>query len=172
MDDDCYLPHFKRKISKLCQEAKLEGDGIRLECLRDGIDRPRDGLMHAWQGALGDRITYTFRQPSEIRRIRMVADSDLNRDTLPAPENRMERSMFHNRLKAMKPSYVPRTLLKAFRLTAKFADGTEQTIAEEIANHNRLWKCTVDLKDCVSITLVPLETWGHENVRLFAFETE
>jgi len=172
MDDDCYLPHFKRKISKLCQEANLDGDGMQLECLRDGVDRPRNGTMHAWQGTVGDRITYTFQQPSEIRRIRLVVDSDLNRTTLPAPENRMERSMFHNRLKSMKPSYVPRTLLKAFCLTAKFADGTEKTIVEENANHNRLWRCSVDLKDCVSITLVPVETWGHESVRLFAFEVE
>ena len=170
MDDDCYLPHFTRKISKLCQEADLTGDGMQLDCLRDGTDRPRDGVMHAWQGTVGDRITYTFRQPSEIRRIRLVADSDLNRTTLPAPENRMERSMFHNRLKSMKPSYVPKTLLKAFRITARFADGSEKTIVEETANHNRLWRCSVDLKDCVSITLIPLETWGHESVRLFAFE--
>jgi len=172
MDDDCYLPHFKRKISGLCQKAELSGDGLQLECLRDGVDRPRNGEMHAWQGTVGDKITYTFTKPSQIRRIRLVTDSDLNRDTLPAPENRMERSMFHNRLKAFKPSYVPKTVLKAFRITAKLADGSECVIAEEKVNHNRLWRCTVDLKDCVSLTLEPQETWGFETVRLFAFEAE
>ena len=128
--------------------------------------------MHAWQGAIGDRITYTFAQPSPIHRIRLVTDSDLNRDTLPAPENRMERSMFHNRLKSFKPSHVPKTVLKAFRITAKLADGSEHVIAEEQANHNRLWRCAVEVKDCVSLTLEPLETWGFETVRLFAFEAE
>jgi len=172
MDDDCYLPHFKRKISELCRNAALSGDGMQLECLRDGIDRPREGKAHAWQGVIGDQITYTFDCPSEIHRIRLVADSDLNRTTLPEPENRMSRSMFHNRLKSMKPSYVPKTLLKAFRITAKFADGSERVIAEETANHNRLWRMDVELKDCVSLTLEPVETWGFETVRLFAFEAE
>lgn len=172
MDDDCYLPHFKRRISELCQNAELTGDGLNLEALRDGVDRPRNGIPHAWQGTLGDQITYTFAQPSSISRIRLVADSDLNRDSLPEPENRMERNMFHNRLKLLKPSCVPQTLLKAFRITAKLADGSEHVIAEETANHNRLWRCETELKDCVSITLVPLESWGYETVRLFAFEAE
>ena len=172
MDDDCYLPHFKRPISELCQNATLSGDGDHLECLRDGIDRPRKGMTHAWQGAVGNKITYTFAQPSDIHRIRLVVDSDLNRDTLPEPENRMERSMFHNRLKSFKTSYVPKTILKAFRVTASFTDGSMCTVAEETANHNRLWRCCVDLKDCVSHTLEPLETWGYENMRIFAFEAE
>ena len=84
----------------------------------------------------------------------------------------MERSMFHNRLKSFKPSCVPKTILKAFRVTASFTDGSMCTVAEETANHNRLWRCCVDLKDCVSLTLEPLETWGYENIRIFAFEAE
>lgn len=172
MDDDCYLPHFQRKISALCQNARLSGDGLELEALRDGVDRPREGKAHAWLGTIGDQITYTFKEPVDLHRIRLVADSDLNRDSLPEPENRMARSMFHNRLKICQPSYVPKTLIKAFRITAKFADGSERIIAEETANHNRLWRCAVELKDCVSITLTPLETWGYETVRLFAFEAE
>ena len=71
-----------------------------------------------------------------------------------------------------KPTHVPRTLLKAFRVTAKFADGTERVAAEVTDNHDRLWKCPVELKQCVSLTLQPMETWGHETVRLFAFEAE
>lgn len=172
MDDDCYLPHFQRKISALCQNARLSGDGLELEALRDGVDRPREGKAHAWLGTIGDQITYTFKEPVDLHRIRLVADSDLNRDSLPEPENRMARSMFHNRLKICQPSYVPKTLIKAFRITARFADGSERMIAEETANHNRLWRCAVELKDCVSITLTPLETWGYETVRLFAFEAE
>lgn len=172
MDNDCYLPHFRRKISELCKNAALSGDGMQLEFLRDGIDRPRNGVLHAWQGSIGDKITYTFAQPSDIRRIRLVVDSDLNRDTLPEPENRMERSMFHNRLKSFKLSYVPRTILKTFRIIARSADGSEYTVIEENTNHNRLWRCNVDLKECVSLTLEPLETWGYESVRIFAFEAE
>ena len=172
MDDDCYLPHFKRRISALCRKAALSGDGTQLECLRDGVDRPRGGASHAWQGKTGDRITYAFEKPGTIRRIRLVVDSDLNRDTLPEPENAMERSMFHNRLKRFQPSYVPKTVLKAFRITATLADGSERVVALESANHHRLWRCPVEVENCVSLTLEPLETWGAETVRIFAFEAE
>ena len=67
MDDDCYLPHFKRKISELCQKAVLTGDGEQLECLRDGMDRAHDGVDHAWQGKIGDRITYTEDGVASVR---------------------------------------------------------------------------------------------------------
>lgn len=120
MDDDCFLPHFKRKISRLCVGAHLSGEGNGLECLRDGVDRPRLDGGHAWEGKRGDHITYTFERPSTVTRIRLVADSDLNRDTLPEPERWMNRSMFHNRLMRLQPSHVPKTLLKAFRITATF----------------------------------------------------
>ncbi len=172
MDDDCYLPHFRRPVSELCLKAKLSGDGHYLERLLDGIDRDRPNARHAWEGKPGDKITYTFGTPCDIRRIRLVTDSDLNRDTLPEPENRLERSMFHNRLKCLKPSHVPTTVLKAFRITAQLADGRTCVIAEESSNHQRLWRCEADVKDCVSITLETLATWGSEDIRLFAFEAE
>lgn len=172
MDDDCFLPHLHRRISLLCQNAVLTGDGTQLECLRDGMDRDRPGESHAWQGQAGDRIRYTFAQPAAIHRIRLVLDSDLNRTTLPEPENHMERSMFHNRLKSFKPSHVPTTVLKAFRITARMADGTACVLAEENANHQRLWRRTVNAKNCVAIEFEPLETWGSQQVRVFAFEAE
>lgn len=172
MDDDCYLPHFKRSVSALCQSAALSGDGTGLECLRDGTDRPRGGDSHAWTGKIGDVITYTFAEPSSIKRIRIVTDSDLNRDTLPEPENRMERNMFHNRPKGLKPSHMPTTVLRAFRLSARFANGSECVLAEESNNHNRLWRCYVNADDCIALSLTPLATWGAEIVRIFAFEAE
>lgn len=172
MDDDCFLPHFKRKISRLCVGAHLSGEGNGLECLRDGVDRPRLDGGHAWEGKRGDHITYTFERPSTVTRIRLVADSDLNRDTLPEPERWMNRSMFHNRLKRLQPSHVPKTLLKAFRITATFADGSSAVVAEEHANHQRLWRCSVHLTQCTTLTLETLETWGAETIRLFAFEAD
>ena len=56
--------------------------------------------------------------------------------------------------------------------TATLADGSERVVALESANHHRLWRCPVEVENCVSLTLEPLETWGAETVRIFAFEAE
>lgn len=124
MDDDCFLPHFKRPISALSASASLSGDGNNLECLRDGIDRDRPNVCHAWEGKVGDRIQYSFSKPCNIHRIRIVFDSDLNRTTLPPPENTMNRNMFHNRMLSYKPSTVPKTMLRKYRVIAQRSDGT------------------------------------------------
>lgn len=168
--DDCFLPHFKRKVSPLCERAKLTGGGEYLDRLLDGVDRDRPDGEHAWQGRVGDRIVYTFDQPAQIGRIRLVLDSDLNRDTLPEPERHMNRNMFHNRLKEYKPSHVPTTMLKAYRITARLADGTEQIVIDEPANHQRLRVYDVEIADCVGLALEPIETWGMDCVRIFSFE--
>lgn len=170
MDDDCYLPHLKRKIPDLCTRAELSGDGQNLACLRDGIDRDRPGMEHAWCGKVGDQIRYSFKSRKTIQKIRLVLDSDLNRQTLPYPENRINRNMFHNRLKKYKASYVPKTMLKAFRITAHYADGTSRVVVEEKNNYHRLCVYHVRIADCTALSFEPLETWGSQAVRVFAFE--
>ncbi len=172
MDDDCYLPHFRRPISALCEKARLTGDGEHLECLRDGVDRDRPGEGHAWEGRIGHRIIYAFDGPCRIHRIRLVLDSDLNRSTLPWPENRMNRNMFHNRLLSYVPSYVPKTMLRKYRVVALRCDGSRQIIVDESNNYMRLRKHDVDIPDCAGLILEPLETWGSESVRIFAFEAQ
>ncbi len=172
MDDDCFLPHLRRRVSSLCADAALEGDGCGLECLRDGIDRDRAGEVHAWVGGTGSRIWYAFAAPSHISRIRLVFDSDLNRRTLPWPENRMNRNMFHNRRLCYVPSHMPTTMLKRYRITACCPDGSRRTVVEEENNYLRLRKYAVDISNCTGLMLEPLETWGSEEVRIFAFEAE
>ena len=172
LDDDCYLPHFRRPISTLCENAALEGEGLGLECLRDGMDRDRAEETHAWSGEIGNRITYTFETPCHISRIRLVFDSDLNRRTLPRPENSMNRNMFHNRRLCYVPSHMPTTMLKRYRITACCLDGSRRTVVEEEKNYLRLRKYAVDVSGCTGLVLEPLETWGSEVVRIFAFEAE
>lgn len=170
MDDDCFLPHFRRPIAPVCAEAVLSGDGVGLECLRDGIDRNRPDAGHAWYGIPGDKIIYTFQVPRHIRRIRIVLDSDLNRQTLPSPENVMNRNLFHNRQLSFGPSRMPATMLKAFRVTAFLADGSRRVVWEETNNYLRLKCWATDILNCTGIMLEPLKTWGSESVQIFAFE--
>ena len=170
--DDCFLPHHQRKIHPLTAGAHLQGDGEGLENLRDGIDRPRPGNEHAWQGKVGDKITYTFAQPCRPQTIRLVMDSDLNRETLPEQERILKRNLFHNRLKACETSYVPPTMLKGYRVTALLENSETKVLVEETNNYHRLRFYEVEAAGCLGITLEILSTWGNETLRLFAFEVE
>lgn len=172
MDDDCFLPHQTRPISPLCSHAVLTGGGKHLQCLKDGIDRDRPDASHAWEGMPGDTICYSFTSPVEIHRLRIVFDSDLNRHTLPYPENLIQHNMLHNRRLHKKASYVPTTMVKVFRMTAQFSDGMQRVIWDEQCNYLRLRRKNIFLTDVVSLMLTPLETWGEEKIRIFAFEAE
>ena len=172
MQDDCFLPHLRRKIDPLSARACLSGGGENLESLRDGVDRPRPDGEHAWRGRAGDRIRYAFASPARVRRVRLVLDSDLNRETLPEIERNMNRPMFHNRLKSLEPSRMPATLLRAYRVEAIFPDGSRQTLVEETNNRYRLRVHEIDAPPCAAIELTPVATWGAETVRIFAFEAQ
>ena len=171
-DDDCFLPHLRRAISPLCRSAVLEGDGEHLEALRDGIDRQREDDEHAWKGGRGDEITYRFQKPAHIRSVRLVMDSDLDRESLPQNERALKRNLFHNRLLSNELSFVPPTLIKSYRLTAERADGSRETVLEVNGNHHRLRRHELDAENCIALTLTILDTWGRDEVRLFAFEAD
>ncbi len=172
MDDDCFLPHLIRPISPLCIGARLSGQGDHLERLRDGIDRDRPGERHAWEGKPGDMITYIFPAVCHLQRVRIIFDSDLDRTTLPSPENALNRNMFSNRLLSMQPSTVPATMVRRYRIWANYPDGSRRLVTEEKNNYFRLRKHIVDLPGCIGLSLQPLETWGAEKVRIFAFEAQ
>ena len=170
--DDCFLPHRARAISPICQQAELTGDGCGLEALRDGIDRQREDDEHAWHGKVGDEMTYRFAAPVNPTKIRLVMDSDLDRESLPENERILKRNLFHNRLLSNELTYVPPTMIKGYRVTAHLADGSSRVVVEENANHHRLRIHEIDAPDCVGLTLKILSTWGREEVRLFAFEAQ
>lgn len=75
MEDDCTLPGMERKRPELTQKAKLSvsaGDG---ENLRHGADRD----MSFWEVKNGDWAEYDFGTPAEVREIRVIFDTDLER---------------------------------------------------------------------------------------------
>ena len=151
MDDDCLLPRFDREVPALTRSAHCTA-----EVVRDGQDRGKD---HAWIGSAGESVTYTFDAPAQVREIRLVFDSDLNRpyDNMPC-----NYPLVQTKYK------VPATLIDAYRIEAEGADGQKYCIGVA-ENHQRLVRHSVDW--CVSrISFVPLSTHGCEQFRLFSFE--
>ncbi len=171
LDDDCYLPGIPRIIPPLTARASLAADGTDAEALRDGTDRPVDGTQHAWQARPGHTACYTFDAPTELRRVRIVFDSDLNRETLPPLESVLKRNMFHNRLLGQEASHPSQTLIRAYRVVACLPDGTQEVLAEEHNNHQRLRRHAVQVT-ANAVRLELISSWGCEQTRVFGFEVE
>ena len=169
MDDDCYLPFRRRAIPALTRNAALFCDSPDAENLRNGLDRALEGDYNGVAVPLGSAVAYTFPAPEPISRVRVVLDSDLNRDTLPECERRRERNMLHNRPLDWPDAYVPTTLLRAFRIEGVRPDGTAETLYESQVNHRRLISVPVD-GVYAAVRLVPLATWGDPLARIFSFD--
>ncbi len=153
MWDDCFIPGVSRTVSKLSQEAALSA-----KIARSGIERGEDNL---WVGKPGDSLEYDFGRGEYIDSVRIVFDSDLNRDDHNMPCNFP--------LSAGK-SRMPKTLIKAYRLTGEGADG--EGFELEVRNsHNRLAVHKIGRR-LKNLKLVPLETYGAGEFRLFDFEVK
>ena len=86
----------------------------------------------------GDAVSYLFDAPRQVESVRLVFDSDLNRETLPASEGERHLNMAACRSAAWEPSCVPRTLVRAFRLEGVTPEGKTVTLAHEANNYQRL----------------------------------
>ncbi len=151
MQDDCYIPWNNRELSKLTLEADCTADIVR-----NGADR---GEENCWKGNKGDFIEYTFSEDKFIEEIRLVFDSNLNREyhnmpcCYPLNETRYK---------------LPSTLIKKYRIEGE--DSLGNTFALDVVDsHLRFVKHRVGKKLC-RVRFIPLETHGAEEFRLFSFE--
>ena len=169
MDDDCYLPFARREVPELTKNAALECASPDAENLRNGLDRPIDGEDNGCALELGQSACYRFGREVELREVRLVFDSDLNRDTLPALETTLKRNMIHNRPLNWPDSYVPRTMTRAFRLEGLRADGSAVVLFETDNNYQRLRRIPLSGR-FAGVRFTPLATWGNPACHLFAFD--
>ena len=151
MDDDCYIPWHERLLSELTKSAKCTD-----EIVRNGKERGEENL---WQGTVGDCITYSFETDTAIKEIRLVFDSDLNRNYRNMPCN------YPLEEKVIK---LPETLIKEYCIEGVRENG-EKFVLEVNNNHQRFVKHTVDwfVKE---IRFLPISTHGCDTLRLFGFE--
>ena len=169
MEDDCWLPGRKRAVPPLTENALLVCPAPEAENLRNGYDRPENGQDNGVSVPKGAVIAYRFAAPAPVERVRIVFDSDLNRATLPERERRLNRNMPHNRHLDAPELYVPKTMVRAYRVEGVTPAGETVTLAEETENFRRLLQ--IDARGVFTeIRLIPLETWGSEQCRLFSFD--
>lgn len=166
MEDDCWLPGLRRQISDLCRNAQLRCGATDSENLRNGIDRPTDETGdNGCYIPLNTDITYTLAEPAYVERLRLVLDSDLDRDTLTGgiPEIR-DCPTVCNRPAHMTGYSFPATMVRSFVV---LADGEE--IFRTDKNIQRLVYIPVR-RTVKTLSLRPLETWGSEMAHIFSLD--
>lgn len=151
MADDCYVPGHTREVSDLTKAALCSCDIVR-----NGTDRGDD---NCWIGRDGDIIEYEFDEDTTISQIRLVFDSDLNRNYHNMPCNYPLVEHLYK---------VPKTLVKEYRIEGVRSNG-ETVVLHINNNHQRFVKHLVVWK-VKKIKLIPLKTHGSEKYRVFGFE--
>ena len=139
LDDDCYLPGFKRNISEICKNASLQSSEGEAEKLRNGLDRQLGTETNAWECRKGSFANYTLSSRQFVKEIRIVFDSDLSRDHL---------NMVSNYTLIPAVYAPPAALVKGFHLEI---DG--EVIFENQNNYQRFAVIPVE-KECSEIKLV------------------
>lgn len=151
MDDDCFIPWHKRAAYDLTLKAKCNS-----EVIRNGIDRGEENL---WIGEKGEHISYCLEDDVDIREIRLVFDSDLNREYHNMPCN---YPLVQKKFK------LPTTLIKEYKIEGTNSKGEKFTISVS-DNHSRFVRHHIDWK-VKKISFIPISTHGCEKFRLFDFE--
>ena len=108
-----------------------------------------------------DTITYEFGKDVSVRKIYITFDSNLNRDYKNMPQRiLLDETKFR----------VPETLVKCYKIVGTDSQGNTFTISDD---HSHLRFITHDVQWKVSsVELIPLETYGCEEFRVFRFEVE
>lgn len=195
MEDDCFLPHFNRKIAKLCKETEIlsenssgkepektgqNEDGAalsaRLDCLKNGQDRANRIYNTEECGVIvqnKQKLSYHFTMPQQVEAVHIVFDSDLNRDSLPGDRVERGRNMRANILLTSPQMYMPKTLCKEFLVELETTEGTE-TLLYVSCNKKRAHHLIIpeDKKEKVlGISLTPLANWADSDcTRIFSFD--
>ena len=153
MADDCYIPWHKREVPALTTAARCSADVVR-----NGVDRGEENL---WIGTEGDRITYEWESDVDIHEIRLVFDNDMNRKYHNMP---CSYPLVEPRFK------LPKTLPKAYEILGESESG--ETVSLSVTdNHQRFVRHAVNWR-VKRLTLLPLETNGCADFRVFDFEVK
>lgn len=150
-EDDCFIPRYKRELPRLTRAAACSA-----EVVRNGTER---GEQDCWVGKKGDIIEYEFDSDTEISGIRLVFDSDLNRDYHNMP---CSYPLVQTKFK------LPETLIKEYKIEIISENGAVESLYID-DNHQRFVKHKINRK-ANKIRFVPIKSWGCDELRLFDFE--
>lgn len=179
MEDDCWLPHIRRKISPLSLNAKLTATYGDPQALINGVDRRVFGSDNGYYGKAENPITYTFDKPTKLSSFRVIFDSDLDREYIDGNPNLMTIPMplFKARSYNGTSFGFPKCLVKAFRIEA-LCNGEWTVVYRENDNYMRMVRGDLDV-EAEAVRLITesthsseelYHTYGSVQTHLFSFE--
>ncbi len=181
MEDDCFLPGLKRKISPLCTPETLSAVWGDASNLLNGTERKIWGNDNGYWGMCNRAITYTFDKKTHINDFRLIVDSDLDREyTDGNPRVLNISATLFRRLDYNRTSFgFPKCMLKAFRVEALDDNGEWKTVYETSNNYQRMIREPLNI-DTTAVRLIPVNTYfseelgvatyGSAQAHIFAFE--
>ncbi len=181
LEDDCFLPHYRRQMPALTRAATLSADYGDASNIQNGLDRKIWGNDNGYFGKVNKNITYTFNKPTHVNMFRLIVDSDLDREFVDGNPEALTISMVLTRPLSYDGTRFgfPKCMLKSFRIEY-LKDGQWLTAYETHDNHQRMIREVIDV-DCDAIRFVPLgtyrsealiETYGSAEAHIFAFDVQ
>ncbi|MBE6546839.1 MAG: FAD-dependent oxidoreductase [Ruminococcaceae bacterium] len=163
MEDDCFLPGLHRTVSPLAQCAILSCEYGDCSRLLNGIDRRIWGNDNGYFGKTNKAITYTFDRPTHVKGVRLVFDSDLDREyTDGNPDGLNHSSVLFFPLNHNGTSFgFPRCLIKHYRIEIEDETGVRRVAVEVTDNHLRFVKHMLNVT-VKAVHFIPLSTYHSE----------
>lgn len=161
LNADCFLPHFKRKISKNCHEDILSNGADRKHSLYKNENNFCRRIKN------NEKITYKLN--GIISSVHIVFDSDLNRETLPGDNCERHHGTRANIRLDSPVMHMPKTLCKSFTLTG-IKNGEKIVILKNDTNIKRCYHVE-NLKGYSEISLTVHENWGNtDTTNIISFD--
>ena len=163
MDDDCFLPGFRREPSELARRATLTADYGDPSLILNGIDRRIWGCDNGYYGKTNKAITYTFDAPTEVAGVRLVFDSDLDREYTDGNPDALHTSstLFFPKSYNNTTFGFPKCLVKHYRIEALNESGVWDTMVEIRDNHQRFAKHDLHIT-AKAVRFIPISTYHSE----------
>jgi hypothetical protein len=178
--DDCWLPDIEFRQGELMKSAKVTATSGDPSALTNGINRTIAGESSVWQGVAGvDEISIEFPDETDVSRLTIVFDSDINRDSWKdiQPDFLRDYPMYCSSPEGGYNVSMPAGLAKSAAVTYLTAAGEICGTAEIENNRRRLVRIDKQIK-CAQIKIKINETWGNsaENLspeaRIYFIEAE
>ncbi len=180
MEDDCFLPHFRREIAPLSKQAHLSCDYGDCSVLHNGMERKIWGNDNGYFGRINQAVTYTFDEPTHVNDFRLIMDSDLDREFVDGNPDAVHIStilckpLSHNET----TFGFPRCMIRSYRIEVRNEQGEWVTAYEDHDNYHRFIRKPLNVVT-TGVRFVPLstyasemlsETYGSAAAHIFAFE--
>lgn len=180
LEDDCFLPKFKREMPELTKKATLSAEYGDPSNLQNGIDRKIWGNDNGYWGICDRAITYTFPGKIHINGFRLVVDSDLDREyTEGNPDALNISTTLFKRADYNHTTFgFPKCMLKSFDIEILNDNEEWITVYSESKNHQRFITGAINATT-KAIRLIPKTTYfseslwttyGSAQVHIFAFD--